>query len=203
MSGLHPESGVSWAGMDGAALFVHAMHRDAPVPWHAQVPSDAVARMFPAHEGWERLSRLLNSTLNSMIGDEPPQDRTHTLSFYAYARPGLSVALIHDAFLLDDHKGAPGRAHKLVYWPSLHPDKRRRMLSETFDAAVVAPSPVSLLAAVRERVHYDPDPVVRDIWRNRSDRLLEDLMDHPALDEREHDTLTTMTALGAFEAPAS
>lgn len=96
--------------MDGAALFVHATHREAPVPWHAQVPSDAVARIFPAHEGWQRLSRLLNSTLNSMIGDEPPQDRTHTLSFYAYTRPGLSVALIHDAFLLDGpetHRDAP------------------------------------------------------------------------------------------------
>lgn len=77
------------------------------------------------------------------------------------------------------------------------------MLSETLDAAVVAPSPVSLLTAVRERVHYDPAPVVRDIWRNRSRRLLEDLMDHPALDEHEHATLATMTALGAFEAPAS
>lgn len=198
------------ASTDGGRLFFAATHREAPVPWHAQVPGDAIERMFPAYEGWVRLSRNENTFLNTLLGDALPDQRTSTLSFYAYARPGQAAAVIFDPFLLDPANDYYGQSARLVYWPSLHPDKRRFLLSRTFNAAVVADSPSALLAGVRARITSDPSPHTRAIWRARSTPLLHDLLDaSPArvsalsevLTDVDRSTLSTMAALGAFDLP--
>jgi hypothetical protein len=187
--------------VSGYALFEEAARREAPVPWHAQAPGNAIERMFPAYEGWMLVSRRENTTLNTLIGDALPAERLPTLSFFAFARPGQAAAVIFDPFLPESANQHYGTSARLVYWPYLHPDKRRHLLSQSFNAAIVTPSLPRLLIAVRDRALHDPGPDTRTVWRARSASLLSDVLSHPTLPERDRDALHTMAALGAFDDP--
>lgn len=183
--------------VSGYALFQHAAARSTVVPWLAQAPGMAVERVLPPSEGWQGLSRHETQIVSSLNGEALPAERLHSLSFYAFIRPGQCVGLVLDPFLL--HRDDGPYPSRLVRWGSLHPDKRRFLLNKAFNSAVVAPTPIAFLTKVRERCSHDPSPDVRAIWQARSSPLLRHLTVHPAVSETERDTLRTMTALGAFE----
>lgn len=179
-------------------LFEATTSRPTAVPWHAQVPGQAMERVFPPSDGWVRLSANPTTLLHSITGDARAAERLLSLSFYAFARPGQAVGVILDPFAPDVPPRASRQHPRLVNWRSLHPDQRRPLLAHAFDTALVASTPTGLLSAVRDRAAHDPDPEVRTIWGTRTSTLLRDLLDHAALDESERASLRTMVALGAF-----
>lgn len=198
--GTTPSPETPAAQVTGADRLVQeAKGRGTVLPWTAQCPGLAIERTLPHSEGWARLSESNTLVLESIAGDAPAAERVLSLSFYAYARPGQAVALVLDPFEADYPAPASGRPPRLVHWRCLHPDKRGRLVAKAFGAAVVAPSPSALHAAVRDRATRDPDPDVRVIWRRHTATLLRDLLISEAVDEAERSTLRTMAALGAFE----